>query len=92
MACFYVVPMLTKYTCNKFRIEAVEVSYICKHVAISGKPWEYSISVTTKIQVPFCSLFSLVPMYPLGLSSVFFPLASQLCPCEHRMGIKATKA
>ena len=42
ISSFYVVPVSTKYTHNKYRIEAVEMSCICKHVAISNgrRQWQ----------------------------------------------------
>lgn len=87
IASFYVVPVSIKYIHSKYRIETVEMSCICKHVAISHQPSECSTAGPTKIQCRFVSCFPLFPRIPLHFGSVFSPLASKLGPYEQRTDI-----
>lgn len=87
IASFYVVPVSIKCIHNKYRIETVEMSCICKHVAISNQPSECSIGGPTKIQCHFVSCFPLFPWIPLRFDSVFSPLASKLGPYVQRTDI-----
>ena len=87
IASFYVVPVSIKYIHNKYRIETVEMSCICKRVAIANQPSECSIGGATKIQCHVDSCFPLFPWIPLHFGSGFSPLASKLGLYEQRTDI-----